>query len=142
TFNQNDVNIDNINNKTTLTEWLKYNCEHTDARDILYNDFPKLYRWERKKWIRRKNNTHNIGRMYTVSISDEERFYLRLLLTCVPGATSFQHLRAVNNILYPTNKSAAQALGLLEDDVVWRNTLREAAENKMPKELRECFAFI
>ena len=31
--------------RTKLTEWFKYNREHTDALDTLYSDFPSKHVW-------------------------------------------------------------------------------------------------
>ena len=54
--------------------------------------------------------------MYTCSPLAGERYYLRLLLTVVPGAKSFEGLRTIAGIEYPTFREACRALGLLEDD--------------------------
>ena len=80
--------------------------------------------------------------MYFASPSSGERFYLRLLLTVVTGATSFANLRTVNNIPYNTFKEACFALGLLEDDYEWIQCLQEAGEMQMGYTLRMLFATI
>jgi len=64
--------------------------------------------------------------MYTVHPNAGEKFYLRLLLTCVRGATSFEKLRTVEGVLYPTFKEACLHRGLLEDDEEWKQCLSEA----------------
>ena len=64
--------------------------------------------------IQKRGNT--IGRMYFVHPRAGEKYYLRMLLNIVPGATSFGHLRTVDNITYHTFKDACNALGLLQDD--------------------------
>ena len=64
--------------------------------------------------------------MYTVHPNAGEKFYLRLLLTSVRGATSFENLRTVDRVLYPTFKEACLHRGLLEDDDEWRQCLSEA----------------
>jgi hypothetical protein len=51
-----------------------------------------------------------------VSVKQVERYCLRLILINVKDATSFEHLRTVNDIVFPTFKAAAIALNLLEDD--------------------------
>ena len=48
-----------------------------------------------------------------------ERYYLRLLFTVVRGATSFENLRTVDGIVFPTFKEACISLGLLENDGEW-----------------------
>jgi len=66
--------------------------------------------------------------MYFASPTSGERFYLRLLLTAVAGAQSFQALKRVDGIAYPTYKGACYARGLLEDDREWDQCLQEAAQ--------------
>ncbi len=85
-----------------------------------------------------------IGRMYYVSskANDSERFYLRLLLTAVKGATSFEALRTVNNQLKPTFKEACIALGLLTDDNEWHQCLGEAGLMATGHQLRVLFVTI
>jgi hypothetical protein len=64
--------------------------------------------------------------MYYVHPSADERFYLRLLLICVKGATSFEHLKTFGITEHPTFKEAYIARGLLEDDSEWLQCLEEA----------------
>ena len=54
--------------------------------------------------------------MYYCNPFAGERYYLRLLLTVIRGAQSFQHLRTVDGILHPTFQATCVARGLLEDD--------------------------
>jgi hypothetical protein len=77
-----------------------------------------------------------IGRMYYAHPMAGERFYLRLLLTSVPGATSFEHLRTVRGVLHPTFKQACIAMGLLEDDQEWIQCLQEASAMQTGHQLR------
>jgi hypothetical protein len=51
--------------------------------------------------------------MYFVHVASGERFYLRLLLTVVAGATSFENLRTIDGVVYPTFQAACGAMGLL-----------------------------
>jgi hypothetical protein len=66
--------------------------------------------------------------MYYIHPSAEECFYIRLLLTCVKGATSFKHLRSFEGTEYPTFKEAYIARGLLEDNSEWHQCLEEAKD--------------
>ena len=77
--------------------------------------------------------------MYYCSPTAGERFYLRLLLTAVRGATSFEHLRTVAGTLYPTFQAACVALGLLEDDREWIDCLTEASVFATGSQLRTLF---
>src|ERR1700722_15392904 len=83
-----------------------------------------------------------IGRMYFVHPSAGERFYLRILLTIVKGAESWEDLRRFDNVLHPTFKVACQARGLLEDDSEWKQCLQEAALMQTGHQLRNLFAII
>ena len=49
-----------------------------------------------------------VGRIYTVSPFDGEKFNLRVLLNHVKGPTRFDDLLTVNGITYPTFKQAAE----------------------------------
>jgi hypothetical protein len=51
--------------------------------------------------------------MYFVHSAAGEQYYLRMLLNIVCDATSFENLRTVDGILYPSFKEACIALGLL-----------------------------
>lgn len=90
----------------------------------------------------KKGGDKIISRLYTVSIKDIERFYLRLLLLHVAGAKRFEDLRTVNGVLYETFKDAAIARNLVEADDLWEKTLEDATESNMPAQLRELFAYI
>ena len=128
---------------TVLTAYFKANETHEAARNLLYQDFPNKFVWvdKKKKWKIRQRE-FAIGRMYYVHPTSGERFYLRLLLTAVKGAISFEHLRTVNGVLYPTFKTACIALGLLEDDNEWTQCLQEASVMQTGSQLRFLFVTI
>jgi hypothetical protein len=111
---------------------------------MLYQDIPKLFRWDSKnrEWIRYKKKRRTIGRMVHCSPRDSERFYLRLLLCHRRGPTSFEDLRTVNGHLYPTFHEAACCAGFLEDDSEWVACMEEASLFQMPSQLRQLFATI
>lgn len=127
---------------TTLTAWFQLNSSDVSATRHLYTDIPEFYVYDRNRgWTKRKRGGDNvIGRMYTVSIAEGERYYLRLLLLHTPGATSFDDLKTVNGVLCDTFKEAVRRFGLLDDDSVWEATLGEGVSQHMPKALRELFA--
>jgi hypothetical protein len=104
-----------------------------------------------KKWTVRKGGGRGgvapIGRMYFINPSMGEKYYLRLLLTKVKGATSFESLRTVRRHdmtiqVCETFKEAAIQLGLLEDDRDNDNTLADCVLYGMPVQLRELFSMI
>ena len=68
-----------------------------------------------------------------------EKYYLRLLLTIVCGAKSFEYLRTVRGITYRTFREACSALGLLEDDQEWVSCFNEAINLTTGQSLRTLF---
>uniref|UniRef100_A0A8C4X687 ATP-dependent DNA helicase n=1 Tax=Erpetoichthys calabaricus TaxID=27687 RepID=A0A8C4X687_ERPCA len=84
--------------------------------------------------------------MYTVSIKERERFYLRLLLQHETGATSFDDIKTVwigNTIkLCKTFQEAVNDKGYLLDDTLWQKTLNDAISYSMPGQVRQLFAYI
>ena len=94
-----------------------YNRLHVDGCVLLYQDFPNSYVWEAKKkcWQPRQRG-FAVGRIYACSPMTGEKYYLRMLLTVVPGLQSFEDLRPVDGVIYPTFQAACSARRLLEDD--------------------------
>lgn len=118
--------------ETTLTAWFKINETDENARSILYPNFPEQFVWHGHKvpktWApRQRGFGGTIGRVYVVSPKQSEKYYLRMLLYHVSGATSFAHLKTINGVQYETFQDAARALGLLESDNQWNECLEEAA---------------
>ncbi|XP_062525428.1 uncharacterized protein LOC134198655 [Bombyx mori] len=140
---------------TTLTSFFEM-CQNDDfARTLLYSEMPRYYTWNQssKKFERRKRgqpvpgyprvfSTDALGRLYAVHPSQDECFYLRLLLVNVRGPTSFQHLRTVNGVLCGTYREACQHLGLLENDTHWDHTLEDAVISSNAKQIRTLFSII
>jgi hypothetical protein len=50
-----------------------------------------------------------------------------MLLNCVKGATSYKHLRTVDDTEQNTFKDAYIAMGLFTDDNEWHQALEEAS---------------
>ncbi|AQK39329.1 hypothetical protein ZEAMMB73_Zm00001d023448 [Zea mays] len=130
--------------RSMLTTYFEENRMHKEARNILYRDFPEWYTWQQGKvWQRRKRNTGGkVGRIVSALPAEGERFYLRLLLNHVTGATSFADLRTVDGDILPSFREAAQRRGLLEADDTIDECLNEAALYQMPSALRRLFATI
>lgn len=128
---------------TTLTAWFKLNMNDPDARKYHYHDMPEYYVFERTgSWKKRLQGANVIGRMYSVSPSDIERYYLRLLLLNVPGACSFDDLKTVDEQICGTFFEACKKKGLLCDDAEYEKCLFEAITFQMPEQLRTLFCII
>ncbi|KAH9076748.1 hypothetical protein Ae201684P_010682 [Aphanomyces euteiches] len=136
-------------NRTKLTAFFELCRENSDsqarARECLYHDIPEHFVWnsDLRKWTsRKKGGKRMIGRMLTVSPRSGDCFYMRMLLCYRRGPTSHEDLRTVNGVVHPKFKSAALALGFLENDEEWLTCMREATETATPYELRTLFVSI
>ena len=81
------------NNDTLLTAWFNLNRRHAHANQFLYSEIPHHYVFKpkEKKWfVRQRGAGKIITRLYTANIRAGERYFLRVLLLHVPGATSFE----------------------------------------------------
>ena len=125
---------------TTLIAYFRYNSEKADGRQYLYHEFPLHYVYVPKKGRKPRTQRMSIGRMYAASPFMGERYYLRLLLTVVRGATGFEHLRTVDGTIHTTFKGACIALRLLEDDGEWIAMFRDGQEFMTGHALRHLFA--
>lgn len=112
-----------------MTAWFKLNRDYPSARCHLYTDIPYHFVFERDAWKTRERHVKLVPRMYTVSVKDEELFYLRMLLLHVRGATSFEDVRTIQRHLLAT-------------DVEWEHCLDEAVVFQMPPQMRHTFAYI
>ena len=134
---------------TKLTAWFEANTRYPGARHIPYVRFPEYFTWQTspKMWKPRAmlrirgaagssstgpqycfsgNGQSVVGRLYTVSPREGERYYLRMLLLHVTGACSFEDLRKVNGTLHGSFRDACSARGLLTDDAEWHKALRQS----------------
>ncbi len=101
--------------KSMLTEFFKANQEFSWAQSLLYREFPESAVWNptSKKWKPRQRSTQ-VGRIISAHPAEGEQYYLRVLLNHVRGPTSYEYLRIVEGIVYPTFQEAAEKRGLIE----------------------------
>ncbi|XP_071902766.1 uncharacterized protein [Coffea arabica] len=125
--------------KTMLTEFFYMNQTNKDAQklNLLYKQFPEFFVWspDKKRWSKRQRRKV-VGRLVTVSPAEGERYFLRLLLSCVCGPTSFDHLLTVNGVRMASYREGAFQMGLLQSDTYTKDTLDEVATFQMPSSLR------
>ncbi|KAJ1294542.1 hypothetical protein BS78_01G153300 [Paspalum vaginatum] len=130
--------------RSMLTAYFESNRQDEEARGILYRDFPEYYTWQQGKvWQRRKRNTGGqVGRIVSAHPAEGERYYLRILLNHVTGATCYEDLMTIDGDVLPTFREAVERRGLLEADSSHDECLTEAALYQMPSSLRRLFATI
>ncbi|XP_068466667.1 uncharacterized protein [Phaseolus vulgaris] len=126
--NISDVLNDDNTSKTMLTEFFSLNFRDPHSRSYLYREITQHYCWHnrQKEWYPRRSRKKVIGRIYTVSPSEGEKFFLRILLSHIRGPTSWEYLLSPNQTYCPTFKKAAEKWGFLESDNSIHECLVEA----------------
>ncbi|XP_076041929.1 uncharacterized protein LOC143025805 [Oratosquilla oratoria] len=130
---------------TQLTAFFKL-CAKYDEKfvsTLYYHQMPQHFCFDKAHsvWRERKGNTFSLGRIRAVSTKTVELFYLRLLLTHKAGPTSFEDLRTVEGVTYPSYREAVKALGLLSDEETWKTTILEIINHTNDRyRLRETYA--
>lgn len=138
-----DVLAKEGNQTSQLLQWMKMNRENEEARKLTYLQFQPGFVWNRspKHWTKRKRSS-GVGRIHYIAPSAGQKFYLRILLNRVTGATCFEDLRTVDDILYPTYKDACYALGILDDDKEYIAAIIEASKWGSGFHLRRIFTHL
>ncbi|XP_050890653.1 uncharacterized protein LOC127096077 [Lathyrus oleraceus] len=123
-----DVLNNERNSKTMLTQFFALNLRDPLARNYLYREIPEHYCLNKRdmEWHRRRSTRKVIGRIYTVSPSEGEKFYLRLLLSYVTGTTSWEYLLKNNGTTFNIFKKSVEDWGFLETDHSIRDCLVKA----------------
>nr|GFA07362.1 DNA helicase [Tanacetum cinerariifolium] len=129
---------------TTLTEWFTYNEANVDGQHLTYQDFPSEFVWydDRKSWSRWRNSKSSIGFLVYVHPTSGELFYFRMLLCHRKGCIEFIDVQTLNDVFYPTYRSACEALGLLGADKERDTAMQEASVSATSPELRYVFSHI
>ncbi|XP_027941254.1 uncharacterized protein LOC114195057 [Vigna unguiculata] len=139
-----DVLNDDNNSKTMLTQFFALNQRDPQSRTFLYRKIPEHYCWNNrhKEWYPRRSNKKVIGRIYTVSPFEGDKFFLWVLLSHIRGPTSWEYLLSPNETYCYTFKKAAEKWGFLESDNNIHECLVEASTLQMPYALRRLFVAI
>ncbi|XP_028768731.1 uncharacterized protein LOC114726322 [Neltuma alba] len=141
----NDDDLAELVNKPRVYEsmflaWMQENVKDTFARTLTYSEFPQHYVYQRTKRVwKRREKGFSIGRITYTPPSSGELYYLRILLTKVKGPMSYEDIRTVNGIVYPTYRSACYTLGLLDDDNEYISDIKEASLWASGVSLRKMF---
>jgi hypothetical protein len=128
---------------TMLTAFFDLCGRLPDEGALYYQDVPTKCVWdaEAKAWKkRRKNGNCLIGRLYSVSPKDVERYAVRMLLISVPSPVSFEGLRSHEGITYDTFYEAAKARELMDNNEEPRRCMEEAVRTAYSSCVRELFA--
>uniref|UniRef100_A0A453QHK2 ATP-dependent DNA helicase n=1 Tax=Aegilops tauschii subsp. strangulata TaxID=200361 RepID=A0A453QHK2_AEGTS len=92
--------------------------------------------------IRQYRDTRWVGRIISAHPAEGERYYLRVLLNHVTGATSYEGLRTIDGQVMPTFREAAEKRGLIEADNTLDDAMTEAELFQVSSSLRRLFTTI
>ncbi|XP_076069747.1 uncharacterized protein LOC143041623 [Oratosquilla oratoria] len=99
--------------------------ENEFAASLLYHEIPNFFIYDKlaAKWIETK--TAALGRVRAITTKTVKLFYLRMLLSHKRGPTSYKDLRTVEGVEYEIYREAVKAMGLLNDEEMWKKTIME-----------------
>ncbi|XP_061345352.1 uncharacterized protein LOC133291163 [Gastrolobium bilobum] len=123
--------------------WTDANKKYPEGRHLTYSEYPTefVYKDQTHEWNPRKMG-FSIPRINHFSANNGEDSYLRTLLTFQRGYTSYEDLRTINGVLFPTFKDAFYYLGLLDDDNEYIDAIKEANSWGSAAYLRSLFALL
>uniref|UniRef100_A0A0C9RGQ0 ClpX_0 protein n=2 Tax=Fopius arisanus TaxID=64838 RepID=A0A0C9RGQ0_9HYME len=139
-----------LEQKNILLDYFDLNSRDQKVCNYLYYEIPCYYVFHKEKvnntytskWRKRKSSFKTIGRIDSVNPSQQELFHLRLLLSTVKGATSYEKLQTVNGKLASTFTEACLKRGLIADDSEWYRAMHEAEIWMMPLQMRRLYTRI
>ncbi|KAH1203302.1 ATP-dependent DNA helicase PIF4 [Glycine max] len=135
-FYEDDDDIDDILSKPSISDskflaWMNSNKCFSEGRNLTYSQFVSkfVYNQKARSWnLRKKGNT--IGRLIWVPPTIGELFYLRMMLTTCKGATSFEDITTIENVIYPTYREACFVMGVItKPEELWNQTWNWLAED-------------
>ncbi|XP_061355352.1 uncharacterized protein LOC133299871, partial [Gastrolobium bilobum] len=123
--------------------WMDANKKYPEGRHLTYGEYPTEFVFKEKthEWNPRKKG-FSIGRINRFSANNGEDSYLRTLLNFQRGCTSYEDLRTINGVVFPTFKDACYSLGLLDDDNEYIDAIKEASSWGSAAYLRCMFALL
>ncbi|KAE8254486.1 hypothetical protein A4X13_0g3408 [Tilletia indica] len=115
-----------------------------ETADLTYPNVPMRFVWHQaqSEWRPRQRGEGQIGRIFYVPHTAQEKYYLRRLLHEVASPKSFDDLYTFEGRKYSTFRAACSARGLLTDDAEWHRCLDEAAAIQSGAALRHLFCLI
>ncbi|XP_061371987.1 uncharacterized protein LOC133314518 [Gastrolobium bilobum] len=123
--------------------WMDANKKYPEGRHLTYAEYPTefVYKNQTHEWNPRKMG-FSIGRINHFSANNGEDSYLCTLLNFQRGCTSYEDLKTINGVLFPTFKDVCYSLGLLDDDNEYIDAIKKANSWGSAAYLRSLFALL
>ncbi|XP_061373958.1 uncharacterized protein LOC133316245 [Gastrolobium bilobum] len=123
-----DVKTRAESRQSIFESWMDANKKYPEGRHLTYAEYPTqfVYKENMHEWHPRKQR-FSIRRINRFSANNGEDSYLRTLLIFQKGCTSYEDLRTVNGVIFPSFKDACYSLGLLDDDNEYIDAIKEAS---------------
>jgi hypothetical protein len=137
------VLIRNRNKNTMFLAWMEANQKYSLGRKLTYTQFPSkfVYDSDDRSWRPRKKS-YSIGRLTFIPPSNNELYYMRLLLNIQVGCKSFEDIRTVEGHTYDSYREACGAMHLLADDREFLDAIDELSILGSGYYLRRVFAML
>ncbi|XP_056864414.1 uncharacterized protein LOC130511444 [Raphanus sativus] len=128
-------------NQSMFLAWFIANQKYPEARDLTYAEFPTKFVWKAsmREWVPRKRG-FAIGRIAHINPSQDELYFLRVMLNWVRGPKSYEDIRTVDGVVYSTYEDACYALGLMDDDKEYIEAIKDCSDNSSGTYARKLFS--
>lgn len=127
-------------NVSMFTSWMDANKMYHKVRNPIYSQFVSKFVYVKKNrcWKTQKVG-YTIERLIWVPPSIDEHFYLRIMLTIAKEPLSYEDIRTIANIQYPTFRETCFASGFLDGDKEYIEAIKEARDLGWGHYLRNLF---
>ncbi|XP_057455303.1 uncharacterized protein LOC130746629 isoform X1 [Lotus japonicus] len=132
-----------VEKDTMFLAWMRANAQFDEGKALTYAEFPSyfVYNEDSHTWHPRKK-IYSIGRLQYIPHGVGELYYLRILLTRQKGCTTWESIRTIEDVVYPSFHDACYALGLLADDREFIDAIVEANDLASGNQLRKFFVML
>ena len=103
------------------------NKSFVEARNLTYAQLVSKFVYVKKKYWKPRKKGYTIGMLIQVSPTAGELFYLMMLTAC-KGPTSFEDIKTITNVQYPTYREACFTMRFLQDDKEFVEAIKEAKD--------------